>query len=73
MIRTFVGLALIIFLIGCSNQPTADYEYWKDKTQNLVFRLNKANIDYIIKEGEDGTQEVWVNKEKFEEVEECCG
>lgn len=64
LVITFV---LVIFLFGCNSNENDNYVYWTEKTDNQLERLDEANINYEIKNGE-----IWVREKDMFEVVACC-
>ncbi|KMY41479.1 hypothetical protein [Peribacillus loiseleuriae] len=60
-----IAFILLISLSGCNTEE--DYIYWTEKTDNQIERLDGANINYEIREGE-----IWVREKDMDKVLACC-
>lgn len=65
MRKQLLILTLFIFLTGCSEEK--NYVYWTVTESSQIKRLEEAQIDFIIKNGE-----IWVNEEDMKKVVVCC-
>ncbi|MFD2043395.1 hypothetical protein ACFSTA_03295 [Ornithinibacillus salinisoli] len=72
MKKLIILFLLLILASGCMNSESTEYKFWAHKTDNQITRLNDANIDYKIIEGNGGIDEIWVSEQDFDNVTACC-
>jgi hypothetical protein len=61
-------LIVLITISACSTENSSDtYIYWTEKTDNQIERLNQANINDEIRDGE-----IWIREEGIRKVVACC-
>lgn len=61
-------LVFVMLLFGCNSKDDEDkYVYWTEKTESQIERLDDANINYEIKDGE-----IWVREKDMFKVVACC-